>query len=90
MPGVWTFVFRLSGLCLGMSAVIFLSVPSASTWKNVAGVACAAFGAICLVAMYFAKKVGGQEELHLVKSELEHYPPGTQGADKRLDIDDHD
>ena len=86
---IWQFVLRASGLCLSVFAVVFMSVPAASTWKKLAGIACAIFGSICLIAMYFAKKPGSQEEIHLVKRELEHYPPGASNHDSP-DVGDHD
>lgn len=75
MKNFWTFIFRGSGLCLGVCAVVFLSVPTASTWKQSAGIACAVFGSIFVVSMYFAKKAEHAEELQLVNRELRHYPP---------------
>lgn len=80
MKTFWNFIFRGSGLCLGVCAVVFMSVPSASTWKKTAGIACAIFGTVLMIAMYFARKTEHAEEIHLVKRELEHYPP---------DIDQH-
>lgn len=77
MRRFWNFMLQASGLCLGLFAVVFMSVPSVSIWKTIAGVACAVLGTICLIAMYFAKSTRGGEEVHLVKRELEHYPPDS-------------
>jgi hypothetical protein len=52
-----------------------MSVPSASTWKKTAGVACAIFGTVLMIAMYFARKSDHAEEIHMVNRELHHYPP---------------
>ncbi len=77
MRKFWTFIFRGAGLALGVFAVVFMSAPAASGWKKIAGVACAVTGTLCFIAMYLAKKPGAQDEIHLVKRELEHYPPGS-------------
>ena len=70
----WQFIFRASGLCLTACAVVFMSVPTVSAWKKNAGVACAIFGTIFIVAMYFVKKVEHAEELQLINRELQHLP----------------
>ena len=75
MTSISNLVFRASGGCLAVCAVVFMSVPAASSWKKTAGIACAIFGAITLVAMYFAKRVEHAEDIHLVNRELHHYPP---------------
>jgi hypothetical protein len=92
MQKIWILIFRVAGMLLAASAVVFMSVPTASDWKRVSGVVCAALGSICIVAMYFSKKSGAQEEIHLVKKELEHYPPGTPEHDldgAQHDVDSH-
>ena len=68
------YLFRISGLCLAASAVIFMSVPTVSEWKKVAGVACAVFGTVFLVLMYFAKKEANSREVQMANRELTHYP----------------
>lgn len=74
MNTFWNFIFKLSGLCLGVCAVAFMSIPSMSMWKKVAGIACAVFGTVLMIAMHFAKKTDHAEEIHLVNRELKHYP----------------
>jgi len=88
MLRIWTLLFRVSGFCLGACAVAFMSLPTASEWKKFAGVTAAIFGTICLVAMYFVKKPGAQEEIHVLKRELEHCPPGA-GDHHAGDADHH-
>lgn len=89
MHAFWTFLFRASGACLGVCAAVFMSVPSSSPWKRISGVACAVAGTVCILAMYLAKQQGAEGEVHLVKRELEHFPPGSpddaHGADHHID-----
>lgn len=84
MRQVWLFIYRGSVISLCACALVFMSVPSASTWKKTAGIACAIFGTICMVSMYFAKKTDHAEDVHLVNRELNHYPPDH---DHHIDID---
>jgi len=77
MHAFWTFVFRVSGACLGICAVVFMSVPSSSPWQRISGVASAIAGTACILAMYLAKRPAVEGEIHLVKRELEHFPPDS-------------
>lgn len=88
MHTFWTFVFRVSGACLGICAAVFMSVPSLSPWKRISGVASAIAGTICILAMYLAKQQGAEGEVHLVKRELEHFPPGSS-SEKSDDGEHH-
>jgi hypothetical protein len=77
MATIWLFIYRGSVISLCVSAVILMSVPIASSWKKTAVIACAIFGTMCLISMYFAKKTDHAEDIHLVKREIEHYPTGS-------------
>jgi hypothetical protein len=71
MQAFWNFIFRGSGLCFSACAIVLVTVPSASTWKKTASIACAIFGTLMIVAMYFVRKIRHTQEVHLVKREID-------------------
>lgn len=73
MKKTWEWIFRISGLGLAVTVVVFMAIPSIYGFKKIIGLLCALFGFACLVSMYFVKKPGSVEEIHVVNKELEHY-----------------
>jgi hypothetical protein len=76
MQSAWEWAFRISGVFAGISGALFLSLPSSSGLKRIAGIACAAFVSICLISTNRARKSAREEraeEVRAARREIEHF-----------------
>lgn len=86
---IWNIVFRVAGAALCCTAIVFLSVPRDSIWKELSGVASAFFGLVCIVAIRYVRRPGAENELQMVNQELRRHPIDFDHDDAHAHVD-HD